>query len=209
MIFNKHSELKGKHALLSPSKSSWLRYDEDQLYQRYVGEYAASIGTALHDLAETLIRENIKLKKSDKNLMLVHLLRNGIPRNIIDIDSLFDNFMLYVNDCIGFRMTPEQILVYSDFIFGTADAIAFRNNFLRVHDYKSGNTPVKMEQLLIYAALFCLEYRIKPAELSGIELRIYQGGEIIFDNPTVEMVTETMDKIVTMDKTLQKIRTEE
>ena len=32
MIFNMHSELRDKHALLSPSKPFWLNYDRDQLY---------------------------------------------------------------------------------------------------------------------------------------------------------------------------------
>ena len=33
------------------------------------------------------------------------------------------------------------------------------NKILRIHDYKSGITPAKMDQLMIYAALFCLEYK--------------------------------------------------
>ena len=81
---------------------------------------------------------------------------------------------MYVNDAIGFKMTPEQILYYSDNCFGTADAILFRNNFLRIHDLKTGKIPAHMEQLEIYAALFCLEYKVKPADIE-MELRIYQG----------------------------------
>lgn len=51
-------------------------------------------------------------------------------------------------------MTPEQILYYSDRWFGTADSIAFDKNMLRIHDLKTGRRPAKMEQLMVYAALF-------------------------------------------------------
>ena len=115
---------------------------------------------------------------------------------------------MYVNDAIGFKMTPEQILFYSENCFGTADAIAFRNNLLRIHDYKSGVIPAHMEQLEIYAALFCLEYRIKPADIE-IELRLYQNDEILFHHPTSEDVVPIMDKIITFDKIINKMKEQE
>jgi hypothetical protein len=115
---------------------------------------------------------------------------------------------MYVNDAIGYRMKPEQVLYYSDNCFGTADAISFRNNFLRIHDLKTGVTPAKMEQLLIYAALFCLEYRIKPSDIE-IELRIYQNDDYIFANPTAEDIVPIMDKIITFDKLIDKLKYEE
>ena len=115
---------------------------------------------------------------------------------------------MYVNDAIGFKMTPEQVLFYSENCFGTTDAISFRNNFLRIHDLKTGVTPAHMEQLMIYAALFCLEYRIKPSEID-IELRIYQSDEIIVFNPTAEDIVPIMDRVVTSDKIISKIKQEE
>lgn len=204
MIFEPHLNLQGKHATLSPSQPHWLRYSEDQLYQKYVSQYAQSMGTSLHALAETLIKNNLKLKKGDKLTVLSHLLNDGIPRNVIDMDRIYSNFMTYVNDAIGFKLTPEQILYYSDYCFGTADAISFRNNFLRIHDYKSGTTPAKMEQLLVYAALFCLEYKVKPGEIET-ELRIYQNDEVIFHNPTAEEILPVMDSIIQHSMILQKI----
>ena len=102
------------------------------------------------------------MNRNDKHLVLHHLLSSGIPRWIIDLDLYFTNLMTYVNDAIGFRMKPEVILAYSDFCFGTADAISFRNDILRVHDLKTGSRPAHMEQLLVYAALYCLEYKVKP-----------------------------------------------
>lgn len=70
-------------------------------------------------------------------------------------------------------MSTEVVLYYSDRFFGTADSISFRNGVLRIHDLKTGKTPVHMDQLMVYAALFCLEYKIKPGDID-FELRIYQ-----------------------------------
>lgn len=207
MNFNKHLDLRGKHALLSPSQPYWLRYSEEQLYQKYISTYAQSMGTLLHELAETLIKNNIKLKKADKTVVLVHLLENGIPRSAINMDRIYNNFMTYVNDAIGFKLEPEQILCYSDYCFGTADAISFRNNFLRIHDYKSGTTPAKMEQLLVYAALFCLEYKIKPGEIE-VELRIYQNDEVVCHNPTAEDILPVIDDIIRHSKILERVNEE-
>jgi hypothetical protein len=207
MDFIKHKELVGKHALLAPSQPHWLNYDEDKLFERYLSSYAQSMGTALHELAETLIRNRVKLKKTDKTLVLVHLLENDIPRAAIDLERIYNNFMNYVNDAIGFRLTPEQPLVYSEYCFGTADAISFRNNELRIHDYKSGTTPAKMEQLMVYAALFCLEYKYKPGEIE-MELRIYQNDEIVYHNPRADEIAPIMDKIIHSDKMLHSMSEE-
>lgn len=93
--------------------------------------------------------------------------------------------------------------IQSDFS-GTADAIAFRNNFLRIHDLKTGKRPVHIEQLEIYAALFCLEYRVKPNDIQ-IELRIYQNDEVLVHNPTAEDILQIMNKIIHCDKLLLEI----
>ena len=207
MNFINHTDLKGKHALLAPSQPHWLNYSEDDLYKKFVSTYAQSMGTLLHELAETLIRNSIKLKKTDKTVVLVHLLKNDIPRAAIDIDRIYNNFMNYVNDAIGFKLTPEQPLVYSEYCFGTADAISFRNNLLRIHDYKSGTLPAKMEQLMVYAALFCLEYKFKPGEIE-MELRIYQNDEIIFHNPTADDIAPIMDTIIHSDKMIREMNGE-
>ena len=207
MNFFNHNELKGKHALLAPSQPYWLEYDEGKLFQKMVSTYAQSMGTLLHELAETLIKHGIKLKKTDRTVVLVHLLENGIPRPAIDIDRIYNNFMSYVNDAIGFRLTPEVPLFYSEYCFGTADAISFKNNLLRIHDYKSGTSPAKMEQLMVYAALFCLEYKYKPGEIE-IELNIYQNDEIINHNPTADEIAPIMDTIVRHDRYYRELNGE-
>ena len=112
---------------------------------------------------------------------------------------------MYVNDAIGFKMKPEQVLYFSDNCFGTADAISFRNDFLRIHDLKTGLIPAHMEQLEIYAALFCLEYKIKPGNIE-MELRLYQNNDILIANPTVEDIVPIMDKIISFDKVINKIK---
>ena len=184
MNFHKHYNLVGQHAFLGASKYHWINYDEDKLKKSYLNHMAAQKGTELHDFAAQCIRLGQKLPKSNKTLNM------------------------YVNDAIGFKMTPEQPLVYSENCFGTADAISFRNKLLRIHDYKSGVTPAHMEQLEIYAALFCLEYDVKPGEID-IELRLYQSDEIIPANPTADIILPIMDKIVTFDKIITKLKMEE
>lgn len=183
MNFNKHSDLVGKHAFLSPSKYSWINYDEDKLDRVYTTAMAAARGDRLHALAHTLIREGVRLPRNQKTLNM------------------------YVNDAIGYRMTPEQPLYYSDNAYGTSDAISFRKNFLRIHDLKTGFTPVKVHQLEVYAALFCLEYRFRPFVID-IELRIYQNDEVQIYEADPDVIFHIMDRIVSFDKRIKAIREE-
>ena len=183
MNFKKHSSLEGKHAFLGASKYHWINYDDEKLIESYSKFKATLNGTILHDFACQCITLGQKLPKSQKTLNM------------------------YVNDAIGFKMKPEQVLYYSDNCFGTADAIMFRNNLLRIHDLKTGVTRAHMEQLEIYAALFCLEYNKKPSDID-MELRIYQNNEIIVHNPTVEDILPIMDKIITFDKLIDRMKIE-
>jgi hypothetical protein len=105
-------------------------------------------------------------------------------------------------------MSTEVVLFYSERFFGTADAICFRNNTLRIHDLKTGVTPVKMEQLETYAALFCLEYNKDPKDIA-IELRIYQNDEVVVHNPTEADIRPIMDKIVHLDKLFEQLENRE
>lgn len=184
MNFLKHSNLEGQHAFLGASKYHWINYDENKIAESYFKHLATQKGTILHNFAAQCISLGQKLPKSRKTLNM------------------------YVNDAIGYKMTPEQILYYSDNCFGTADAICFRNDLLRIHDLKTGVIPAHMEQLEIYAALFCLEYKIKPGDID-MELRIYQSEEILYHKPTVEEIAPIMDKIITFDKILDRIKEQE
>lgn len=165
------------------------------------------MGTSLHSLAAKLITNRIKLSYSDKHMVLLNLLEDGIPRSVIDLDKILNNMVPYVKDGIGFRMKVEQPLKYSDNVFGTADAIIFdeKRRLLRIHDYKSGDTPVSLKQLEIYAALFCLEYDFKPGEID-YELRIYQNGEILVGNPKADDILPTIDKIIAFDKVIEDLK---
>lgn len=206
MNFNRHLDLEGQHAFLGASKYQWINYDEETLRLRYKNSWSPTIGTVLHELAKRLIEERIKVNKTDQKMVYMYLVINNIPKYAIDMDFIFVNFMQYVNDAIGFRMTPEVVLKYSERCFGTTDAINFneKTNFLRIHDYKSGSTVAKIEQLLIYAALFCLEYNYRPGEIK-VELRIYQNENILIHQPTADEIAHIMDKIITSDKTIEMI----
>lgn len=184
MNWNRHSNLEGQHAFLGASSYHWINYDEAKVADTYAKWRAAQRGTVLHSFASQCILLEQKLPRSSKTLNM------------------------YVNDAIGYKMTPEQILYYSPNCFGTADAISFRDNFLRIHDLKTGETPAHMEQLMIYAALFCLEYDVKPSEIN-MELRIYQNDEVICHNATVEDILPIMDRIVTFDKVINNLKEKE
>lgn len=180
MNFNKHYDLEGLHAPFSPSQSHWLRYDDDKVMEVFMNKKAAEMGSRLHQWAKDTIDLGIKQPRSKKTIYA------------------------YVNDAIGFKMDTEVVLFYSKRFFGTADSICFRNGVLRIHDLKTGKTPVHMEQLEVYAALFCLEYNVKPGDIK-MELRIYQNDGVIIHNPTVEDIAPIMDKIIHLDKILERI----
>lgn len=185
MIWNVHSNLSGQHAFLGASKFYWINYSEDKLAEAFKNYKAAERGTELHEFAAQCIKLRQKLKGTA-------------------------NLANYVNDAIGYGMSPEVILYYSEYCFGTADAIKFdeRKGFLRIHDLKTGVTPTHMEQLEVYAALFCLEYHIKPGDIQ-MELRIYQNDDINIFEPHVEHIAPIMDKAITATKILRSINEKE
>lgn len=211
MLWNDHSRdmPKDAHAFLGASRYSWLNYEDVDLRDAWERQFSQVLGTTLHELASQLIENRIKTSYKDKNLILITLLEKNIPRTIINknMDRLMRNFIPYVNDGIGFRMRVEQPLVYSENVFGTADCISFdeKKKFLRIHDYKSGTTPAHIEQLLIYASLFCLEYNFRPGDL-GFELRIYQEGDQIIANPGAKDIVPVMDKMMYFDKLICKMK---
>ena len=184
MHFNEHYKLKDAHAFLSPSNYHWMNYDEDKLIARFRSSQEAARGTRLHALAAELIRLRIKQARNNKS------------------------FNAYVNDAIGYRMSVEQILFYSENAFGTVDAISFAKDRLRIHDLKNGVTPANMNQLRVYAALFFLEYDINPNDVKT-ELRIYQSDEIIAEEPEIEDLFFIMDRIVTFDRIVKVLKEQE
>ena len=213
MNFDKHLELEGKHAFLSPSNNAWTNYDEEKLIQRYLNQQAIERGTKLHQFAHDAI-----------------VLTRMMPRNK-------DTLNMYVNDAIMLKMTPEQPLIYSWNCFGTADAISYKRNVLRIHDLKTGEIEAGMKQLYIYAALFCLNYQnrvrelrkngmrdidiaekldvrpdelhFEPEKLADIVLRIYQFNEIREEHPEPADIRELMNIIVGHDQVINQVKAEE
>ena len=179
MNFNTHYSLEGKHAFLSASKWRWINYDDEHLIDAYSRFGAAALGTRLHDFARQCIELNQRLPRSKKTLNR------------------------YVNDAISFRMRPEQVLYYSEYCFGTADAISFRDNTLRIHDLKTGTIPAHLEQLMIYAAIFCLEYHKDPNKIH-IVLRIYQNDDVVELEPEASDIEAIMTKIIRFNDILRK-----
>jgi hypothetical protein len=186
MRFNKHYELQGRHAdLMAPSSYHWLGYDEEKMVKTVYTRQAARLGDRKHALAAELIAMRVKMPEVQKTINL------------------------YVNDAIGYKMTPEQPLYYSDNCFGTADAISFRQDsrtgrwMLRIHDLKTGYTRTSMKQLEIYAAIFCVEYDVKPEEID-IELRIYKSDDVEIHIPDLDDIHHILDKMKTYDRVINE-----
>lgn len=175
MRLRSHFDLEGRHATLSPSQYHWVNYSDDKMMRVYREKRNAARGDRLHAIAAALIRDRIRLPEEPKTLNL------------------------FVNESIGWRMNPEQPVFYSDWAFGTADALSFRNNLLRISDLKTGLHEAKVTQLEVYAAYFCLEYDFMPTELE-IELRIYQNNDVrVYEGDPVEIM-RIMDRAVTFTK---------
>lgn len=183
MNFNRHLNVEGLHAFLGASKYHWINYDEEKLKDTYRKAIAAQRGTELHEFAAHCIRMKQRLYDEKKTLNM------------------------YVNDAINYNMTPEQILYYSENAFGTADTISFDNTILRIHDYKSGAVPGHVEQLDIYAALFCLEYGISPFDID-IRLRIYQNDQKFKFKPNPEEIVLIKTKIINYDNIINNLKNE-
>ena len=187
MKFNYHKDLSGMHAPFTASQSTWLRYDDDKVLEVYANRKAAERGTRLHDWAAETIKLGLKQPRSKQTICS------------------------YVTDAIGFAMETEVVLVYSERFFGTADAISFNGQILRIHDLKTGKfgkIESHREQLEVYAALFCLEYRVKPEEIQ-VKLRVYKNDDVDAWEPAAEDIRAIMDKIVHLNKLLEKVDREE
>lgn len=226
MNYPNFPKLEGKHAYLAPSKKGWENKSVGDLLDGYSKSYAQDIGTAVHDIARRHIKRHSKISNTDKKEIRLQAIEYyyipefAINRGV-DFDMIFETLKAYVNDGIGYRLVPEQLLCYNeDIAFGTADTISqldsvFDKRFLRIHDLKTGVKETSMAQLQKYAALFFLEFEgeMKRRQLTvadiEMELRIYQLGEVIEHRPTVEDIAPLMDIYKTDVKALTKLKVEE
>lgn len=180
MSWKRYSGLEGSHAFLSPSNYHWINYDLDKLVLSYRNWKAAQRGTLLHAFAKDCI---------------------SLERRLFEEGTTLD---MYVNDAISLHMQPEQPLYFSKYCYGTADAISFVGDRLTIHDLKTGVTPASLHQLELYAALFCLDYDVKPGDIDST-LRIYQNNNVIEGKASPEIILPYMDKIQTFSKVLEEI----
>lgn len=178
---NSRPWLEGTHAFLGASTPSWHNYDEDKLVKRAHTAEAARRGTKQHELAKDLIEMGIRLPDNGKTLNT------------------------YVNDCIGWRMTPEVLLFANEWAYGTTDAISFREGLLRLSDLKTGHNPAGFAQHESYAAFFCIWQDIKPVHIE-MEFRIYQNDEVKMIEGDPDKVTHVISQINTFTPILREIR---
>lgn len=206
---HKHDEWKGKHAFFSPSSHRLDKdVNEEEVLRIMRSLYSAQIGTALHEKAEFRINHKLRIRNKTHaaDLILEKLVEAEIPRAIIEPGEFAETFMAYVNDAIGYDMFAEVPVGISKDAFGTMDAMNFnyKTKLLRIHDLKTGRAPAKIEQLIEYAAYFCVEYKFKPGEIA-IELRIYQSGEIITVKPTASDILPFMERIKKGDNIMKRL----
>jgi hypothetical protein len=188
--FNRHNELEGKHSFLSPSKYHWVNYDDEKILISYDKHMTAALGTRLHAWAAETIKLGLHQPDNSKTINM------------------------YVNDCIGYRMSIEVPLAYSVNAFGTADAIWYGPHpdteaqwasLLRIYDLKNGASPSSKTQLECYAALFCLEYRVRPMEID-YDLRIYQNDEVVPFVTDPEDIAYIMDRYIVADRLIESMK---
>lgn len=214
MIWLDHSRdpHRGEHALFSPSQMSWINDStENDVYERYSRGLAKDIGTIIHGVAKKCISTKTRLSnESARSLIRMELLDKGIPEYCFNEETLADNFLGYLNDTLDHNMRAEQELYYSEWCYGTADAISVDNYILRINDLKTGITPAKFLQLEIYAALFFLDlskvYRELTPDNCEIELRIFQGGEVLEEFPSADVIVPIMDSIIWHSETMDKLK---
>jgi hypothetical protein len=181
MRFNLHSNVEDKHAFLGASKYHWVNYDLTKMEKIFDNQFASVLGTRKHKWAAEAI-----------------LLGERQPRTNKTLNA-------YINDAIGFRMTPEVVLFVSDNCFGTADTISFSKNILRIHDLKTGIHPGNPHQIEIYFAFFCLEYRVNPYDIEMLG-RIYQNDEVLEFQGDPKWIREIMDKIKLFNARIEEMK---
>lgn len=181
MRFNEHSDVEGMHAFLGASKHHWVNYDIEKMERIWENQFAAALGTRKHTWAAEAIRLGERQPRTNKTLNA------------------------YINDAIGFRMTPEVVLFYSRNVFGTADTISFNKQILRIHDLKTGAHPANEQQINIYFALFCLEYMYNPHDIEMIG-RIYQSDEILEFQGDPKWIREIMEKAKAFDTRIEQMK---
>ena len=203
MQWNDHKQLEGKHAFLGASNFHWVNWNDQIFENRYYSQFSTTIGTAIHALAHDCILNRTKLNKHDRHLIEITLYHAYIPKDAYDPDDILINLIPFVNDAIGYHMSSEILLYYNNYCFGTCDAISFneKERILRIHDLKTGTTTAHMEQLLIYAALFCLEYHKNPHQFKT-ELRIYQNFNIVVEEPDANDIETFMNLIQERSQTI-------
>lgn len=220
MNLNSYSNLRGSHAAFPASQPSWLNASIDDCLGKYHNRFRKELGTEIHAYAANEIRlfhkkTSVKTiyQEIESYIASTHL--DYKTEDITDLgwtyikhlDTISNEAIAtvkdYINDGVSMRMNVEEVIYYSDYFFGTSDTLLFKNNKLVIHDLKTGMTQPHMEQLMIYAALFCLQHKVAPGTIE-MELVIYQNADKEFYYPGADEILPIMDKIVTIDKALRQ-----
>ena len=196
-----------KHSILAPSSKEWvhcgfaakfLANKEDETND------ASEFGTECHALAETYIKQSLKIEDFDEKPVSIDELKSTFKHYDEEMETLATGYANYVVGQADYEekrtgkkpiVFVEQLLDmdYAPDTHGTADAIIIAGDTLTIIDNKTGFIPVKVfegdelnSQLGIYGLyaykLFADIYPIKK-----IRLVIYQERIHNIDDQTVEV----------------------
>ena len=210
------SEFRGTHSKFSPSRPAFIKYTDEQFIQAFHNSYKSPIGTEMHFWAGVQINQRFTcsslrdMAKSIKTLIFGrhHTDRWGLSEDgrlllqemkYVSKDT-YNTLKAFVNDSIAEHMEEEMDLVFSKEFRGTADAVHYDANKkkLMIFDLKTGTGVSHMEQLELYAALYCLIKHIDPNTIS-FELRIYQNAEVVVFEPESGEIKYIADRIEHFD----------
>jgi len=219
-----NSAYRGEHATFSPSTVSWIHYSDEQFMDALKNKYRAQIGTEIHEYAAiqiTLGQKCSSVREMAKGIKtfifrkyytdkygLSELGRTLLQNMKYIPNEVYGTLKAYINDSIAYFMVPEEcegVTDYSKDFFGTCDALYFesKSKTLRIFDLKTGSRPAKIEQVFIYAALYCLRNKVDPYDIS-FDLRVYQNEEVIIADQNPDLVRQFMDTIIRFDAMVRK-----
>lgn len=221
MSLTENSRLRGQHALFSPSQPSWLNYSDDEFISKLTSKYRSYVGTEIHEwcASQIFLRHKASGLREIYKDIETHIYEkyNSVEYGLSDFgftllknlkyipEETFGTVKNYINDCVGFGMEAEVLIDFTDNFFGTADAVRFDGKSLKIFDLKTGSVPAKIEQLLIYACLYFLKYKLDPKE-HPVELRIYQGNDILRAIPEANDLIPIMNTIIHFDKLMNDVK---
>jgi len=154
-----------KHARHAPSSvfrtlicSAWVSFTENLPYQK--GNYAASLGTAIHEISETILKEQINNLSTEDHWLGQEMQVEGdaivIEQKHCDWSKVYTDYVFGREKELNAKKFIEQRVDIKEInpdLWGTADIILVCDDLIEIIDLKTGTWPVSPEynyQMSIY-----------------------------------------------------------